>query len=71
MPTDLAIGFAAAGLGACAIGAAYAEAHVIAASVGVLAEKPEMFGRLLLLSVLPETILVFGFVFAAIVLFVT
>jgi len=70
MVSDLAIGIGAIGLVGCALGAAYAEAHIIAASIGVLAEKPELFGRLLVLSVLPETILVFGFVFAAIIMFV-
>ena len=70
MVSDLGLGVAAAGLVGCALGAAYAEAHIISAAIGVLAEKPELFGRVLLMSVLPETILVFGFVFAAIIMFV-
>lgn len=70
MVTDMAIGFAAAGLAGCALAAGYAEAHIIAAAIGVIGEKPEAFGKVLLMSVIPETILIFGFVFAAIILFV-
>src|SRR5437773_12350119 len=46
------------------IAAAWAEKAVGCATVGAMAEKPELFGRCLILMVLPETIVVFGLVIA-------
>jgi V/A-type H+-transporting ATPase subunit K len=43
---------------------AWAEKVIGAASVGAIAEKPELFGRVLPLVVIPETIIVFGLVIA-------
>jgi len=43
---------------------AWAEKVVGAASVGAIAEKPELFGRVLPLVVIPETIVIFGLVIA-------
>ncbi len=43
---------------------AWAEKVIGAASVGALAEKPELFGRVLPLVVIPETIVIFGLVIA-------
>jgi V/A-type H+/Na+-transporting ATPase subunit K len=57
----LAAGLALAGTG---IGTGIAEAGIGAAAVGAIAEKPELFGRLLVLVVIPESIVVFGLVIA-------
>ena len=43
---------------------AWAEKVIGAASVGAIAEKPELFGRVLPLVVIPETIVIFGLVIA-------
>jgi len=45
---------------------AWAEKVVGGATVGAMAEKPELFTRGLVLMVIPETIIVFGFVVALI-----
>lgn len=50
------------------IATAWAEKVIGAASVGALAEKPELFGRVLPLVVIPETIVVFGLVIAFLLL---
>lgn len=55
---------AALALGMAAIAAAYAQANIGAAAVGVFAEDEKKLGKLILLIVLPETILVFGFIIA-------
>ncbi len=55
----VAAGLAIAG-GALATG--FAQASIGAAAVGVMAEKPEQMGTLLLFLVLPETLVIFGFV---------
>ncbi|MDX1611053.1 MAG: ATPase [Candidatus Thermoplasmatota archaeon] len=52
----------AVGLSGVATG--IAEKDIGAAAVGATAEKPEMFGRGLVLMVIPETIVLFGFVIA-------
>jgi len=46
------------------VATAWAEKVIGAASVGALAEKPELFGRVLPLVVIPETIVIFGLVIA-------
>ncbi|TLZ74733.1 MAG: ATPase [Methanobacteriota archaeon] len=46
------------------IATAWAEKGIGAASVGAIAEKPELFGRVLPLVVIPETIVIFGLVIA-------
>lgn len=43
---------------------AWAEKVVGGAAVGAMAEKPELFGRGLIMMVLPETIVIFGLVIA-------
>jgi V/A-type H+-transporting ATPase subunit K len=54
-----------AGLGTLA--AAYAVAAVGAAAVGALAEKPELFGRLLVLVGLAEGIAIYGLIVAVLI----
>ncbi len=46
------------------IATAWAEKVVGGATVGAMAEKPELFARGLVLMVIPETIIVFGLVIA-------
>ncbi len=55
---------AALAMAATGFATAWAEKVIGAASVGALAEKPELFGRVLPLVVIPETIVVFGLVIA-------
>jgi V/A-type H+-transporting ATPase subunit K len=43
---------------------AWAEKVIGGAAVGAMAEKPELFGRGLTMMVLPETIVIFGFAMA-------
>jgi len=53
---------AAIGVGLAAIGAGYAERGIGSAAVGAMAEDPSMFGRGLLMTVLPETLVIFAIV---------
>ena len=59
---------AAIAAGASALGAAYAVAHVGAAAVGAIAEKPELLGRLLILVGLAEGIAIYGLIIAILIL---
>jgi V/A-type H+-transporting ATPase subunit K len=63
----VAIGAALTILGT-GLATAWAEKVIGAASVGALAEKPELFGRVLPLVVIPETIIIFGLVIAFLML---
>ena len=65
IPIGAAVAF---GLGA--IGTGYAQSKIGAAGAGVIAEKPELFGLALVFLALPETLVISGFVVAAIMLFV-
>lgn len=59
----------AAGLGG--IGSSIGSGKSTAAASGVMSEKPEAFGKLLILAVMPGSQGIYGLVVAAIVLFVT
>jgi V/A-type H+-transporting ATPase subunit K len=59
----LAIGAGLAIIGG-AIGTAMVQSAIGSSSIGVIAEKPEEAGKLLLWLVIPETIVIFGFVIA-------
>jgi len=59
---------AAAATGLSALGAAYAVAVVGSAAVGALAEKPELFGRLLIFVGLAEGIAIYGLIVAILIL---
>ncbi|MDJ0873559.1 MAG: ATP synthase subunit C [Gammaproteobacteria bacterium] len=63
-------GFMAAALaaGLSAIGAAYAVARVGSAAMGALAEKPELFGRLLIFVGLAEGIAIYGLIISILIL---
>lgn len=55
-------------VGLAAIGTGIAQSRIGAAGLGVLAEKPNMLGAVILLIALPETMVILGFAVAAMVL---
>ena len=59
----IAIG-AALAIGISAIATAWAMAAIGTAGVGALVERPAAFGQILIYLVIPETIIIFGFVIA-------
>lgn len=59
---------AALAVGISALGTALAQSRIGAAGAGVLAEKPELLNGIFLLLALPETMVVLGFVVAAMIL---
>lgn len=69
-PGVLQWGYLAAALatGLSSLGAAYAVASVGAAAVGALAEKPELFGRAVILVGLAEGIAIYGVIVSVLIL---
>lgn len=63
----LAVG-AGLAVGITALGTGYAQARIGAAGAGVIAEKPEIMGRIILLVAIPETMVILGFAVAAMIL---
>ncbi|MBI3033210.1 V-type ATP synthase subunit K [Candidatus Woesearchaeota archaeon] len=63
----IAVG-ASIAFGLSAIAAGIAEKQIGAAAVGAMAEKEELFGKGLILTVIPETIVIFGLVVAILIL---
>lgn len=59
----IAIG-AGLAVGLAGIGAGVGESQIGAAAVGATAENEQMFGKGLLMTVLPETIVIFGLIIA-------
>ena len=55
-------------IGLSAIAASMAESTIGAAAVGAMAEKEELFGKGLILTVIPETLVIFGLVVAILIL---
>ena len=55
-------------LGLSALATGIAEASIGAAAVGAFSEKEELFGKGLILTVIPETIVILGFVIAIMLL---
>ena len=51
-------------VGLAGIGTGLAQSQIGAAAVGATAEDPKMFGKGMILLVLPETIIILGFVIA-------
>ena len=62
---------AAIAVGATGIAAAMGEQVIGSAAVGAMAEDESFFGRGLVMTVIPESIVIFGLVVALILLFVT
>ena len=56
-------------IGLAGIGAGLGEQGIGAAAVGAMAEDPEFFGKGLLMTVIPETIAIFGLVVAVLLMF--
>ncbi|OEU48375.1 MAG: V-type ATP synthase subunit K [Desulfuromonadales bacterium C00003096] len=59
----IAIG-AGLAVGLTGLGSAIAEKDIGSAAVGAFTEKEELFGKGLIMTVIPETIVIFGFVIA-------
>ena len=66
--TDGGLGALGIGIGAglavgiAGLGTGLAQSGVGAGGTGAIAEKPELFGQVLILFAIPETIVLFGFV---------
>lgn len=56
-------------VGSTGIAAAIAEMAIGSAAVGATAENKDVFGLVLLLTVIPETIVIFGLVVALLLIF--
>jgi V/A-type H+-transporting ATPase subunit K len=69
-PSVLRWGFASAALaaGLAALGAGYAVAQVGTAALGALAEKPDLFGRVLVIVGLAEGIAIYGLIVSILIL---
>ncbi len=69
---DFGTGLVAIGAGIAIVGSAYAaavaEKEIGSAAVGAMAEKEELFGKGLILTVIPETIVIFGLVVAILII---
>lgn len=55
-------------VGLAALATAWAQANIGAAAVGAMAEDESLFGRGLVMTVIPETMVIFGLVVALIAL---
>ena len=66
--TAIAAFAAAVAIGGGAISTAMAQSAIGSAGIGLIAEKPEAQGAAILFLVLPETILIFAFVIAILIL---
>ena len=64
----IAIGAALTLMGS-AVAASIAEKEIGTAAVGAMTEKEELFGKALVLTVIPETLVIFGFVIALLMIF--
>lgn len=69
---DLGTGLIAIGAGLAvglgAIGTGLAQARIGSAGAGVVAEKPESLGTIILLLAIPETMVILGFAAAAMII---
>ena len=59
---------AALALGMSALATAWAQSRIGAAGAGALAEKPELTATMLIMLAIPETMVILGFVIAAMIL---
>ena len=68
---DLGLVAIGAGLavGLAALATGYAQARIGSAAMGVLAEKRELFGTVMILVAIPETMVILGFAVAAMIIF--
>lgn len=64
------LGFAAAlAIGLSALATGWAQSKIGSAGAGTIAEKPELSGTVILLLAIPETMVILGFVVAAMILY--
>ncbi len=68
LETGIVAASAALAIGVSAIAAAIAEKEIGTAAIGAMAEKEEVFGKGLILTVIPETIVIFGLVVAILIM---
>lgn len=61
---------AALAVGVAALGTGWAQSRIGSAGAGTIAEKPEVTSTILILVALPETMVILGFVVAALILFI-
>jgi len=55
-------------LGMAALGTGISQREALAAAIGAISEDPKLFSKALIFAVLPETILIFGFVTAFLIM---
>ncbi|MDI6785458.1 MAG: ATPase [bacterium] len=71
--SDLAVGLlalaAALSVGTTAIATGIAQSKIGAAGAGAIVEKPELSGTIIVLIAIPETMVILGFVVAAIIIY--
>lgn len=71
---EVGIGTGLIGIAAClavsltAFASAWAEKNIGVAAIGAMAEKEELFGKGLILTVIPESLVIFGLVVAILIL---
>ena len=65
----IAIG-AGLAVGLAGLGSGLGEKDIGAAAVGAITEDPSLFGRAMIFTVLPETVVIFGLVIAIMAIFV-
>ena len=63
----IAIG-AALAVGLAALGTGWAQSRIGSAGAGALAERPELFGNILVMLALPETMVILGFAVSAMII---
>ncbi|MCX6681454.1 MAG: ATPase [Methanoregula sp.] len=54
--------------GVGALGTAWAQSKIGTAGAGTIAERPETFGYMVILEAIPETLVILGFVVAAMII---
>jgi V/A-type H+-transporting ATPase subunit K len=59
---------AAISISLTAVGTAWAQSRIGAAGAGTIAENPELTGSVIILEAIPETMVILGFVVAAMIL---
>ncbi len=71
--SPLEVGFlamsAALAVGLTALGTGIAQSRIGAAGAGIIAERPEAMGTVIILIAIPETLVILGFIVAVIILF--
>jgi V/A-type H+-transporting ATPase subunit K len=64
------LGFAAAlAIGLSALATGWAQSRIGSAGAGTIAEKPELTGSIIIMLAIPETMVILGFVVAAMILY--